>query len=78
MRLQPKVKRFKKLLQKADQNSCPVHSVPLDSIEPLRPVYISALEKLKETVESETSRKRKINFKSARGGKGKERIHSKE
>ncbi|XP_059623683.1 DEAD-box ATP-dependent RNA helicase 1 isoform X2 [Cornus florida] len=58
------VKRFEKLLRKADNNSCPVHSVPSDSIEPLRPVYTSALKKLKECVESET-RKRKISVKSS-------------
>ncbi|PSS28920.1 DEAD-box ATP-dependent RNA helicase [Actinidia chinensis var. chinensis] len=64
------VKRFKKMLQKADHNSCPVYSVPSDSIESLRSTYNSAMEKLKETVASETHKKRK--FKSSRMFKGKE------
>ncbi|OWM85500.1 hypothetical protein CDL15_Pgr019124 [Punica granatum] len=57
------VKRFKKLLQKADNNSCPVYSVPSSSIESLRTTYTSALEKLKEVVESEASKKHKIGMK---------------
>ncbi|KAK7827707.1 dead-box atp-dependent rna helicase 1 [Quercus suber] len=39
---------------------------------------VSALEKLKETVEVETSRKRKIGFKSSKAGKESETNHSKE
>ncbi|KAK9223585.1 hypothetical protein WN944_012030 [Citrus x changshan-huyou] len=35
------VKRFKKLLQQADHDSCPVHSIPSSSIESLRPIYKS-------------------------------------
>ncbi|XP_050944493.1 DEAD-box ATP-dependent RNA helicase 1 isoform X2 [Cucumis melo] len=35
------VKRFKKLLQKADNDSCPVHSLPSSSIEFLQPTYVS-------------------------------------
>ncbi|OWM85510.1 DEAD-box ATP-dependent RNA helicase 1-like [Punica granatum] len=57
------VKRFKKLLQKADNNSCPVYSVPSSSIESLHTTYTSVLEKLKEVVESEASKKRKIGMK---------------
>ncbi|KAL5776823.1 hypothetical protein ACOSP7_009749 [Xanthoceras sorbifolium] len=64
-------KRFKKLLKKADNNSCPVHPLPSNLIESHRPVYLFALEKLKETVESEASWKRKIGFKYSRMGKGK-------
>ncbi|KAJ4848872.1 DEAD-box ATP-dependent RNA helicase 1 [Turnera subulata] len=60
------VKRFKNMLQKADSDSCPVYSVSSSSVESLRSIYVSALEKLKETVESEASRKRKIHFKSSR------------
>ncbi|KAA8519443.1 hypothetical protein F0562_013682 [Nyssa sinensis] len=71
------VTRFKKLLKKADNNSCPIHSVPSDSVESLRVTYTSALEKLKESVESETYRKRKINSKSSSMGKGKELNNSK-
>ncbi|KAM7528305.1 hypothetical protein LguiB_031715 [Lonicera macranthoides] len=66
------VKRFKKLLQKADNNDFTLHDIPSDSIESLRSVYSSALEKLKESIESETHKKRKINFKSSRLGKRKE------
>ncbi|KAM1592579.1 hypothetical protein EV1_036026 [Malus domestica] len=53
------VKRFNKLLHKAENNSCSKYSVPSSYIEPLHSIYESALEKLKETVEMETSRKRK-------------------
>ncbi|CAI0544812.1 unnamed protein product, partial [Linum tenue] len=60
------VKRFKKLLQKAGIDSCPNYSVPSDSLESLRTIYPSALEKLKEKVESETSKKRKLAPKSSR------------
>lgn len=64
------MKRFKKLLQKADNDSCPVHSIPSSLIESLRPVYKSALGKLKETIESEAHRKHTIGFKPSRIGKG--------
>ncbi|TYH71093.1 hypothetical protein ES332_D05G160900v1 [Gossypium tomentosum] len=57
------VKRFKKMLQKADNESVPHYSVPSSSIESLRAAYNSALGKLKETVESEASRKRKFGSK---------------
>ncbi|KAJ9548828.1 hypothetical protein OSB04_021371 [Centaurea solstitialis] len=60
------VKGFKKLLKKADIDSCPAHSVPSDSVESLRSIYASALEKLKESVEMEAFKKRKIGFKSKR------------
>ncbi|KAI6705927.1 hypothetical protein NL676_008889 [Syzygium grande] len=59
------VKRFKKMLQKADNNSCPVYSLPASSVESFRSLYTSALEKLKEAVESETSRKRKLGSKAS-------------
>lgn len=49
------VKRFKKLLEKADNNNYSKHKLPGDSIEKLHPFYVSALEKLKEIVESETT-----------------------
>ncbi|XP_030476265.2 DEAD-box ATP-dependent RNA helicase 1 [Syzygium oleosum] len=58
------VKRFKKMLQKADNNSCPVYSLPASSVESFRSLYTSALEKLKQAVESETSRKRKLGSKA--------------
>ncbi|KAG8637462.1 DEAD-box ATP-dependent RNA helicase 1 isoform X1 [Manihot esculenta] len=72
------IKRFKKLLQKVDNNSCPVYTVPSSSVESLHSIYVSALEKLKETVESETSRKHKIRFKSSRTGRGKDKSSTKE
>ncbi|KDO51196.1 hypothetical protein CISIN_1g0096412mg, partial [Citrus sinensis] len=72
------VKRFKKLLQKADNDSCPIHSIPSSLIESLRPVYKSALDKLKETVESEAHRKHTIGFKLSRMGKGRVTGHAKQ
>lgn len=69
------VRRFKKLLQKADNDSCPIHSLPSSSIELLQPTYVSALEKLKEKVESETSGKSTIT--SSRAGKRKDANSSK-
>ncbi|KAJ0980730.1 hypothetical protein J5N97_008985 [Dioscorea zingiberensis] len=48
------VKRFKKILQKANNNSCSVHPLAADSVEHLRPMYSSALDKLKEVIDSET------------------------
>ncbi|KAK4761403.1 hypothetical protein SAY87_029287 [Trapa incisa] len=62
------VKRFKKLLQKADDNSCPVYSVPSSSLESLHSTYTAALERLKEVVESETAKKRKIGMKPSQVG----------
>uniref|UniRef100_A0A6M2EP31 ATP-dependent RNA helicase n=1 Tax=Populus davidiana TaxID=266767 RepID=A0A6M2EP31_9ROSI len=64
------VKRFKKLLQKADNDSCPIYSIPSSSVKSLHPFYLSALEKLKETVQSETSRKGKVGLKFSRVSKG--------
>ncbi|XWS18671.1 hypothetical protein CRYUN_Cryun32bG0064700 [Craigia yunnanensis] len=72
------VKRFKKMLQKADNDSVPHYSVPSSSIESLHAVYSSALGKLKETVESEVSRKRKIDFKFSRLSKSKGTGHQKQ
>ncbi|KAL8460981.1 hypothetical protein ACS0TY_032464 [Phlomoides rotata] len=53
------VKRFKRLLQKADNDSCPVYSVPSESIESFHSIYSTALGRLKESVESEKYRKGK-------------------
>ncbi|KAH8510695.1 hypothetical protein H0E87_008288 [Populus deltoides] len=36
------VKRFKKLLQKADNDSCPIYSIPSSSVKSLHPFYLSA------------------------------------
>ncbi|KAL0363591.1 UNVERIFIED_CONTAM: DEAD-box ATP-dependent RNA helicase 1 [Sesamum calycinum] len=54
------VKRFKRLLQKADNDSCPVYSVPSESMESFRSVYGRALERLKESVESDKRSKGKV------------------
>ncbi|XP_028102395.1 DEAD-box ATP-dependent RNA helicase 1-like isoform X2 [Camellia sinensis] len=49
------VKRFKKLLQKADNNYCPVHSVPSDSIESFRSTYTSVAQSACPLVCAESS-----------------------
>ncbi|KAI4982693.1 hypothetical protein ZWY2020_023185 [Hordeum vulgare] len=55
------VKRFDKLLKKADGSSCILRSLPEESIESLRPVFETALEKLKDklkgSAEPEASKK---------------------
>ncbi|KAL9236020.1 hypothetical protein vseg_010734 [Gypsophila vaccaria] len=64
--------RFKKLLQKAPSavaSSCTVYPLLADSIQSLQPAYESALDKLKQSVESEESRKRKFRFKSPKSGR---------
>ncbi|MFS7926087.1 putative RNA helicase [Helianthus anomalus] len=59
------VKQFKKLLKKADIDSCPTYTVPSDSVQSLRSTYDEALEKLKESVEVETFKKQKAGIKSS-------------
>jgi len=49
------VKRFRKLLEKADNNKSSNYRLPVDSIEKLHPSYSAALEKLKEIVKCETT-----------------------
>ncbi|XP_039054132.1 DEAD-box ATP-dependent RNA helicase 1-like [Hibiscus syriacus] len=71
------VKRFKKMLLKADNDSVPHYTVPSSSIESLHDAYNSALGKLKETVESEASRKRKTGFKFSKLSKAKATYHQK-
>ncbi|KAK9154189.1 hypothetical protein Sjap_001669 [Stephania japonica] len=71
------VKQFNKMLQKADNKSCSTHSLPADSIELLRPLYISALEKLKECTESENL-KHRASFKLSRTLKVKKLANQKE
>lgn len=51
------VKTFDKMLKKADNASCSLHSLPEESIETLRPVFSSALKKLEESLESEAAKK---------------------
>ncbi|KAF5188333.1 Dead-box atp-dependent rna helicase [Thalictrum thalictroides] len=55
---------FKKMLQKVDRNSCSVYPLPDGLIESFRPQYTAALAKLKEFMESRTSRRHKISLKS--------------
>ncbi|GAB2256768.1 hypothetical protein Droror1_Dr00022827 [Drosera rotundifolia] len=58
------VKSFEKLLQKADIKLWTDYSLPSGSVNALEPLYSSALEKLKENVDAETSKKRRFNLKS--------------
>ncbi|KAH6825641.1 RNA helicase 1 [Perilla frutescens var. hirtella] len=56
--------RFKKLLQKAGNESCPEYSVPSESVESFRSMYSTALERLKESIKSEKKHKKtKANIK---------------
>ncbi|PIM99452.1 DEAD-box ATP-dependent RNA helicase [Handroanthus impetiginosus] len=57
------VKRFKELLQKADNESCPMYSVPSELIESFHPMYTAALERLKKSVESGKDKEGKLNIK---------------
>ncbi|XP_031097808.1 DEAD-box ATP-dependent RNA helicase 1 [Ipomoea triloba] len=70
------VKKFKKMLQKVDNNSCTAHPIESQAVESLRPIYTSALEKLKESVESEKFKKRRTSLKlsNASKRKGEERL----
>ncbi|XP_011096614.1 DEAD-box ATP-dependent RNA helicase 1 isoform X1 [Sesamum indicum] len=74
------VKRFKRLLQKADNDSCPVYSVPSETMESFRSVYSRALERLKESVESEkrSKGKVKVNIKHPAVTRKKEKASFKE
>ncbi|KAJ3690579.1 hypothetical protein LUZ61_019743 [Rhynchospora tenuis] len=52
------MKRFDSMLQKAENNTCTLRTVPSQTINGLLTVYSNALEKLKEKVESETARRK--------------------
>ncbi|XP_039127177.1 LOW QUALITY PROTEIN: DEAD-box ATP-dependent RNA helicase 1 [Dioscorea cayenensis subsp. rotundata] len=65
------VKRFKKMLQKANNNSCSVYPLAAESIEHLHPLYSSALAKLKEVVQSETRSKVNTGFNRRKASKRK-------
>ncbi|KAK7267670.1 hypothetical protein RIF29_20348 [Crotalaria pallida] len=52
------VRRFKKLMRKAEASSCPEHTVPSSLIEALQPTYESALKIFKEMI-NETRKKPK-------------------
>ncbi|XP_068654649.1 DEAD-box ATP-dependent RNA helicase 1 [Aristolochia californica] len=67
------VKRFKKLLEKAGGNDCTIYSVPAESVKSLHPFYLSALERLKESVESRGSKRGRTIFKSRSTGKRKDK-----
>ncbi|XP_074584962.1 DEAD-box ATP-dependent RNA helicase 1 [Curcuma longa] len=66
---QNEVKRFEKMLEKADANSCPSYSLPKDSVENFHPLYLSALEKLKECEETRKGKRTSSSFGSARASK---------
>ncbi|KAL6911974.1 hypothetical protein ACP4OV_000779 [Aristida adscensionis] len=51
------VKTFDKMLKKADNSICDLHSLPEASIETLRPVFSTALKKLEESLQSEAAKK---------------------
>eukprot|EP01018_Ginkgo_biloba_P016653 Gb_22552 [translate_table: standard] len=70
------VKRFKKLLEKADNNQCSNYTLPVDSVEELQRFYLAALEKLKEIVESETTGRHQGSLKLVRASKAEEWIDS--
>ncbi|XP_072954521.1 DEAD-box ATP-dependent RNA helicase 1 [Typha angustifolia] len=72
------VKRFDLMLQKADNTSSSVRSLPADAVENILPLYSPALEKLKEYVETETARKSSIGFKSMKSSKRKKATTVKE
>ncbi|TVU27911.1 hypothetical protein EJB05_19413, partial [Eragrostis curvula] len=57
------VKPFDKMLKKADNSSCSLHSLPEESIETLLPVFSSALKKLEESLESEAAKKPNLGDK---------------
>lgn len=61
--LRHQVNQFKKMLQKAGNDSVPVYPLASSSIESLRSTYDSVLEKFYEQIESEQSRKRKFESK---------------
>ncbi|KAG9439374.1 hypothetical protein H6P81_019539 [Aristolochia fimbriata] len=63
------VKRFKKLLEKAGGNDSDIYPLPADSVKSLHPSYLSALEKLKESVESRRSKRARAIFKPSSTGK---------
>ncbi|RLN06909.1 DEAD-box ATP-dependent RNA helicase 1 [Panicum miliaceum] len=65
------VKTFDKMLKKADNASCTLHSLPEESIETLRPVFSSALKKLEESLESEAAKKSNSGDKIPSGSKRK-------
>ncbi|KAL4186805.1 hypothetical protein AMTRI_Chr09g15790 [Amborella trichopoda] len=62
------ITRYRKLLKKAGSDGSRTYSIPVETVENLRPVYSSALEKLKEKVQSEKSRRRFSGSLSARTG----------
>ncbi|XP_021750907.1 DEAD-box ATP-dependent RNA helicase 1-like isoform X1 [Chenopodium quinoa] len=75
--LKDEMKKFKALQQKAEISST-VFPLSSESIQSLQPAYTSAFDKLKENVESEAFRKRKVNFKSTKPRRAKTAKISKE
>uniref|UniRef100_A0A0D9YZM3 RNA helicase n=2 Tax=Oryza glumipatula TaxID=40148 RepID=A0A0D9YZM3_9ORYZ len=70
------VKAFDKMLKKADNSSCSLHSLPEESVETLRPVFSSALKKLEESLESEATKKSKSGDKAPNASKRKRTINT--
>ncbi|XP_015688839.1 DEAD-box ATP-dependent RNA helicase 1 [Oryza brachyantha] len=70
------IKAFDKMLKKADDSSCSLHSLPDESVETLRPVFSSALKKLEESLESEATKKSKSGDKAPNVSKRKRTVHT--
>ncbi|KAK3159350.1 hypothetical protein QOZ80_2AG0148940 [Eleusine coracana subsp. coracana] len=71
------VKTFDKMLKKAGNSSCTLHSLPEESIETLCPVFSSALKKLEESLESEATKKSTLGDKSRSTSKRKRTTNQK-
>ncbi|KAI4300027.1 hypothetical protein L6164_033446 [Bauhinia variegata] len=59
------VRRFKKLLQKAENSSCSDHTLPSSLIEALDATYQSALEKFREIISEERKKSKSISSQSS-------------
>uniref|UniRef100_A0ACD5YUQ2 Uncharacterized protein n=1 Tax=Avena sativa TaxID=4498 RepID=A0ACD5YUQ2_AVESA len=71
------VKTFDKMLKKADDSSCSLRTLPEESIESLRPTFSSALKKLEESLEPESSKKSKSGDKAPGGASKRKRTSEK-
>ncbi|AQK75751.1 DEAD-box ATP-dependent RNA helicase 1 [Zea mays] len=65
------VKTFDKMLKKADNAGCNLHSLPEESIETLRPAFSGALRKLEGALESEAVKKYDLGDKTPGASKRK-------
>ncbi|CAM0874507.1 unnamed protein product [Alopecurus aequalis] len=57
------VETFDKMLKRADDSSCGLHSLPEESIENLGPVFSSALKKLEQSLKPDVLKKSKSGEK---------------